>query len=324
MTIATSLAVVAALCVAAPAHAQQPEAESRFREGKALLKKGKIAEACAKFEASEKIDPTVGTELNLADCREKNKQYASAWAMFLKAATTAKKAKDTQRATEAKRRAKLLEPKLKYLTIKVAEDRRVTGLVITRDGTALDPAVWNQRVPVDPGAHDIAAKAPGRENWKEQVEVEKADEVVEVPLLAEVSTPPPPDTVEPKPKKRVKPEPVAPRPRGKYRGLKVALFSLSSAGLAAGVGFGLYARSVGKQADEICPNENCLDESALDLNKRARNYALIANASFAAGGALLAASALVWWLGKDKPGERVTVVPTAGNGELGVTLGGRF
>src|SRR5207249_4775002 len=119
MRTASSCIVLAlALAMAPAASAQTAEGEMLFREGKRLLKTGKIAEACDKFEASERVDPQIGTELNLADCREKNGQTASAWGMFVKAAAAAKKrADDGQRAAEAKRRASELEKQLVYLTI---------------------------------------------------------------------------------------------------------------------------------------------------------------------------------------------------------------
>src|SRR5262249_31709039 len=87
----------AILAVAPPAHAQKVEAETLFREAKRLMKKGQIAEACDKFEASERLDSNSTTALNVADCREKNGQLATAWAAFVKAAATAKHVKDAAR-----------------------------------------------------------------------------------------------------------------------------------------------------------------------------------------------------------------------------------
>src|SRR5262249_16693409 len=95
MTIArlTAYAIALAITVgASPARAQSPEADVLFREGKKLLKDGQIAEACEKLDASERLQSTVGTLLNLADCRERNHQLATAWATFRKAAVAAKKA----------------------------------------------------------------------------------------------------------------------------------------------------------------------------------------------------------------------------------------
>src|SRR5579883_326916 len=57
-------------------------AEALFNEGKRLMNERKFGEACPKFLASQKLDPGVGTQLNLAVCYEANGQTASAWATF--------------------------------------------------------------------------------------------------------------------------------------------------------------------------------------------------------------------------------------------------
>src|SRR5262245_33043378 len=84
----TSLVVVAfGLCL--PVSVAKPQesgvAERLFREGKRLMSENKIAEACKAFDGSYAKDPVVSTLLNLADCREKNQQYATAWSHFLDA-----------------------------------------------------------------------------------------------------------------------------------------------------------------------------------------------------------------------------------------------
>src|SRR5262249_6041948 len=78
---------VALLLAAGTAHAQPAgaQAETLFRQGKDLMAKGKIAEACAAFDASQKLEPTISALLNLAACREKNGQLATAWGLFLEA-----------------------------------------------------------------------------------------------------------------------------------------------------------------------------------------------------------------------------------------------
>jgi hypothetical protein len=90
MTLARSLVIVAAS--ATVAHAQSAPAEALFRDGRALIKQGKLEAGCDKLAASEKLESSVGTLLNLGDCKEKLGQTATAWAAFRKAEAMAKRA----------------------------------------------------------------------------------------------------------------------------------------------------------------------------------------------------------------------------------------
>src|SRR5689334_12967515 len=111
------------------AHAQSAEAEALFRDGRALIRRGKLAPGCDKLAASERLETSVGTLLNLGDCREKLGKLASAWAAFRKAEAMARRAgSDDKRQAEAERRARQLEPKLSNLEIRVAQ--RNDGLVV--------------------------------------------------------------------------------------------------------------------------------------------------------------------------------------------------
>jgi tetratricopeptide (TPR) repeat protein len=106
LTAALALAPLAHADVAADAAASA----TVFREARALMEQGRIAAACDKFEAANKLLPTPGTLLSLADCREKNGQTATAYGAFQEAGILARQKGDEDRDAEAKRRAALLEP----------------------------------------------------------------------------------------------------------------------------------------------------------------------------------------------------------------------
>jgi len=169
-----SILVMAAL-VLAPATVRAQEstvAEQLFREGKRLLGLGKIAEACKAFEGSYRKEPLVTTLLNLADCRERNSQYASAWSHFLDAERLARAKPETAAfVATAHGRAERLESKLSYLIINVPKDAHVDGLQLTRNGAAVDEAEWNTDIPVDGGEFVVEGKAPGFEAWSTKVTV---------------------------------------------------------------------------------------------------------------------------------------------------------
>src|SRR6185436_712895 len=178
-----------------------PQAEALFRDGKQLMKDGNFAEACAAFEGSYRAEHNVATLLSLADCREKNHQYASAWALFLQADSETRS--DPSKAMlnkTAKSRALALESKLSYLTINVPDESRIPELVVTRDGAPVDPAEWNRSIPADGGDHVVVGKAPGHESWSTKVTLKPAadKQSVEVPrfkaLPEIVNKPAQPDT----------------------------------------------------------------------------------------------------------------------------------
>src|SRR4051812_25694935 len=62
------------------------EAEQLFQEGRRLLDAGRVAEACNVLDASYKSDPNISTLMNLAMCRERNGQLATAWAQYVSVA----------------------------------------------------------------------------------------------------------------------------------------------------------------------------------------------------------------------------------------------
>ncbi len=105
---AIAIAIVLVVCPAM-AGAQPASAETLFQQGRALLVAGDLAGACEKFDASNREEASVGTLLNLGDCRERLGDTETAWATFLAAEALARKSGD-DRADEAARRAHALEP----------------------------------------------------------------------------------------------------------------------------------------------------------------------------------------------------------------------
>jgi hypothetical protein len=77
--------VVLALCGQAAAQSAGAQAEVLFRQGRDLMAANKFDDACAAFAESQRLDPAITTLLNLAGCREKAGQYATAWGLFLEA-----------------------------------------------------------------------------------------------------------------------------------------------------------------------------------------------------------------------------------------------
>lgn len=231
--------VIALGASTAGAQSATAQAETLFRQGKDLLAHGHVAEACAAFDASQKLEPTIATLLNQASCREKNGQLATAWGLFLDAERQSRAAADEQTRKlhqVASDHAAALEPRLSTLTVTVPAENRVRGLEILRNGDAIDPGAWGKPLPVDGGTYKITARAPGNAEWSSSVTVapERDVKTIETPKLkAALVTAPPPIT------------PAAPASAPAHRS-RLPSIVLGGSALALGgaaLGFELSARS---------------------------------------------------------------------------------
>ncbi len=181
-----SLALVAGL--ARDARADTATAQALFDQGKKLMGEKKYAEACAKFEESQKLDPGLGTQTNLAICYESMGRTASAWSLYLEVAGAAKSSNQTDREKKARDAARALEPKLSKLTIEVTSPP--DGLEVKRNGQSVGKATWGTPIPVDPGEIKLTAMAPDRKLWEKTITVDKPGETtVTVPELEKGKTP---------------------------------------------------------------------------------------------------------------------------------------
>lgn len=163
-------------------YAQNATAESLFIDGNKLMIRGKFAEACAAFEASNRIEPRAGTLLRLGDCREQTQQLASAWSAYKDARSAATDSRKRQYATA---KVTALEKRLSQLTVSVSDKSQIPGLALTRNGSPFAPALWNRPLPVDGDDYVITARAPGYDTWKKIVHVPVAGAKlrVDVPVL---------------------------------------------------------------------------------------------------------------------------------------------
>jgi hypothetical protein len=323
------LIVAGIVCQRAAVRAQSAEAEVLFRDGRELVKQGKTAAGCDKLAASERLETSVGTLLNLGDCREQLGKLASAWAAFRKAEAMAKRAGgDDRRQAEASRRAAQLEPRLPSLEIEVPH--RVEGLVVRRDGELVDDAQWSTALPIDPGSYTIVAEAPGYQAWRTTVPVSLGAKrlVVVVPSLERAPVAPVPEAVRPPPEPPAAAVPLAavtpPRRAGMWttsRKLSVGIGLAGAGVLGTALYFGVHANTLRDRADRRCPLVVCTDPEGLAQNDQAQRSATRANVLYIAGGAMVAAALVLWLAGAP---DETRVVPTTGDHQLGAAMTGRF
>jgi hypothetical protein len=297
-------ALVAASSVkSARAQGDKATAEALFAEGRKLMAAGNYTAACPKFAASQKLDPGVGTMLNLADCYEKSGMTASAWAAFRETTSAARAAGSRDREQVARERADALEKKLARLTITVdAKDAR--DVQVKRDGIALEAATLGTPVPVDPGKHVVDASAPGKQKWSETVEIRPAAQItVRIPELASGAGAGTGGSV------TFDTPPTETGGGGAQRGIAIGLGGLGVVGLVVGTVFGLNASSKWSDAKQECATvpDNCAP-GAVELQQDATSAARVSTVGFAVGGVALAAGAVLWLTAPSGSSSRGTTV----------------
>ena len=186
--------VLALSLVASPSVSRADEttdkaaAEGLYQLGHRLMGEGKFADACPKLEASQELDPGVGTLLLLGDCQEKVGKLASAWSSFQAASALARARSDAERAGIADLRSSALKPRLSWVSFDASANAELSGFELRRSGHVVGPGAWGVSLPIDPGTYEVTASAPGHEAWRTTLNVPaEASEplVLHVPRLAE-------------------------------------------------------------------------------------------------------------------------------------------
>lgn len=289
------VSVIVVCGFASAARAQSVEAEAAFRDGKRLMGEKKYAEACEAFATSLRLAPGTSTRVNLADCREKNGELATAWGLFREVVMDARgDASLDALGKVAKERSDKLEPRLSYLTINVTDDVRVDGLEVTRDGVVIASGAWNQALPIDGGTHVISGRAPGHEPWSTTATVaaEGDKQAVEIPkfkAMRAIATR----------GQTVIINRDAPSLFTRRRKIAIGVAAGGVAAVAAGLAFGLSSNRAADKATSLCPGVECMAfEEANRLNAQSRDRALYANIGFGVGAVAVAGAAILWITGR--------------------------
>lgn len=267
----------------------QALARALFDQGRELIDKGRHAEACAKFEESQRLDPGMGTLFHLANCYEQMGKTASAWTLFLQVASQARAINQPDREQASRKRAKALEPQVPKLVVTVPGSSEVPGMEVKLDGTSVGRALWGAPMPTDPGMHTVEVTAPSKKKWSTQAKIETAGpaQTVSVPVLEDdkpTAVPGPAPPVPPSsPTKAAPPPPAPPTPVDQGVGVDKPESASSPQrliGLLVGgagiVGFGVgtvlavTAKSHYDEADPYCSGNQCQPDGA-DIRNEARS-----------------------------------------------------
>jgi len=325
---ATSI-LLSILAATSPARAQNARAEALFADGDRLMAEGKLAQACDAFEVSNRIEPRAGTLIRLGECREQNQQLASAWSAYKHAL---ERVQDPRKREFAAARVAALEPQLSYLTVSVADASQIVGMTLARDGTPLDPALWNRPQPVDGGDHLITARASAHEKWQTTVPIAAtgAKVTIEVPKLKKLS-------------KETSSMPAAPSsatkssPFGPWgmlttkRKIAIGVAGTSVISLVAGAVLGASANHKQDDAFRLCPDPAtpCMQgDQANALIQSSHSRAFGANVAFTLAAGAAITTGVLWYTGAPSAAPEgamhIHVAPSMAPDGPSVLIVGRF
>ena len=307
--------------------AREAEAAKLFSEARALESKGLLEEACARFEASERLDPAVGTLLNLAECAMQRGATATAWSRLRQAAAVAMRKGDADREAVALRKSAALEPRLSKLVVRAPSGRPLPpSATVWRDDQLLPESELGSPIPLDPGEHRVTCKAPGFSPWSVVLRISPGPGVaeVELPTLA-------PDT---EPSSAPRPSPGSPRsqaasssasvppasrapgaasPGSAVRTIAWATGGVAVVPLAIGGFFALRARSLWSDVEQGCPDGLCPDPQTLARQERMRDEAADdagrGTVALAIGAAAVATAVVLWVLSGSSRSPRTSLLP---------------
>jgi hypothetical protein len=308
--VALAFALVAVpATVSAPAHAQTPVpsapdvyaplAESFFRQGLREFDAGAYDAACAALTESLRLDPKLGTLLNLALCHEKQGKTASAWVEYTHAAAWAAGIGQTERHDFASDHVTLLERRLFRVMLVLPIEPELKVEVDHQSLPEPEPVL---PVFLDPGDHLITVSAPGRKRFETVFHVLPGANAQDLPipaLQAEVVPPLPP--------------PPPPPPPERPDTQRIAGLVIGAAGLAAvGVSAYLGIRSVVTlgEVGAHCSGNVC-DAAGLNLHSQARAAETASLVCLGAGAlALGTGAALTFTLRSKHPARKTAASPT--------------
>jgi hypothetical protein len=223
-------------------------AEALFNEGRSAMDAKDYDTACQRFRESNRLDPAVGTLLNLAVCETTRGHVATAWELFRSVAE--KLPPNDPRGDYVTSQLTQIEPRLPKLTLRLAAgapaDTRAT------EGQAeFAGAAFGIPLPMDPGKHTFVVEAKDHEPRTFDVELaEAAKQDLEIAPGAEK-----PKAVAPAaPAAATEPVPAdtAPSHGHDTRVLGWALGGVGVAGLGVGAVFGAMALGKKHVTDEQC------------------------------------------------------------------------
>lgn len=317
-------------------------AQALFDQGLERLKVDDWAGACPQFEASNKLEVSVGATVNIARCAEHNGELARAWAEFKRAKSLNLELSPEPRKKKVEEfideRLSAIEPRLPWITVRVSA--RPEGLAIVRDGLPFPIEGLAVAVPIDPGKHVFRVSAPGYRTITQEVTLAEGAKQ-EITLRLEID-PEAATAIEPAPPNKL-PVGRGPTPSQGPNTLVLTggiLSGVGGLGLVIAAITGGVALADRSTLDQLVDDGDCREDLAAgtiscssaarkrshDAIARGEPLALTSTITLFAGGAIAAAGIALVIAGatSDSGADKTALIPLFLAGGGGVSLAGSF
>jgi hypothetical protein len=251
------------IAVASSASAQPRDAERFFTDGLTAMRSGDYGAACPMLAQSYRLDPLPGALFTLAECEASWGKLSAASAHYrtfvdrLTALPPARRDTFEERRRIAVERLVALTAVMPEIIVDVAAPAS-SGIVVKRNGVAVEASSFGVGQKVDPGEYVVTAQANGTGVWERRLklsELERARVAVPWPLPRSAAPRGEPPALSPS---AFLPSADSARAAASpMRGWVYLAGGVGAAGLATGVVGGLLAMNDKSSIDTNCPNRLC-------------------------------------------------------------------
>jgi PEGA domain len=304
------------------------KARSQFQQALALETAEDWAGALSLFQQVGAIKLTPQVRFHIGLCEEHLGRLAAALGAYKLAAAEAEDAKATEVAAQVAARVGDLSARIPKIVI--VRGKGADYAKISLDGVSLGSSAIGDELPVDPGPHNVEARARGFKPFNKTVELaEKEVKKLEIVLAPEAGPEPTPTG----PEKTTGPEPTPEQPAPGKRSLVVPLVvggvGVASLG-ASGVFFILRGSALSKLEDK-CPNRDACPPDLKSTYDAGKTYSLLVPITLGVGVAAVGTAAVLYFT--QKPGTPAPaaasltlqpLVPVGSGAPVGAAISGRF
>jgi len=292
------------------------KAREQFRQAISMEAAGDWAGALSLLREVAAVKMTPQVRYNMALCEEHLGRLVSALGEYQLAAADAQDAGAQDVLDVVGPRLESLKARIPKITVNRGPNAAMAA--VSLDGVALGGAMVGKEMPINPGPHQLEAKASGFKPFKSSFEIaEKETRTIEIVLE------PAPAAAEPTA------TPTGPAPsvdKGTPAKTNLLPFIVGGAGVASlvasGIFYGLRSGTTSDLDDACGPNRDRCPANMQDTFDKGKTYNTLTNVTLGLGVVGVAAGAVLYFTGKPKSSTSTSV--GIAPAPMGATVVGRF